>query len=137
MTNNLRFPPPPRHSAEDDVLDLLGPAWSKMTPEQRRQYAGPITLAREAAEDAAAAAVADGVTLDAVAELLDVALRFPGTVRYEGLRYVAEKWCATDGAVTLATMLQTAPDDLLGAVVLPFTVPQSTPRAGAFALRVG
>ena len=132
MTHNLRFPSAPRHDAETDFLDALGPAWSAMTPQQRRGYAHPDVIATE---DDVAARGTGSITLSDVAELLDVALRFPGTVRREGLRYVAERWCATAGAVTLATVLQTAPDDLLAACVLPFPTPTTAPRARA--LRVG
>jgi hypothetical protein len=132
MANSLRFPPPPRHTAEDDFLDVLGPAWSAMTPEQRRLYGGPITLAREEAAEAAGE-----ITEDSVRDLLRVAVHFPRTVRSDGIARAAQKWCETDGAVALAARLDSpAAREVQRAPLVPRPVREQPipPRARALRL---
>lgn len=111
MTKNLSLAPAARHDAETDFLDVLGPSWSAMTPDQRFRYAYSKYLTEAQLDELARAEVdrADhrGVR-NAMRELLDVALQFPQAMAQEGPAVIARRWGASDNAVELAELLERA-----------------------------
>jgi hypothetical protein len=76
-----------------------------MTPDQRFRYASQQVQDADLRAGCLEAHDSD-ITLEAVRDLLDVALDFPKTLRAQGLYWVAERWCRTDGAIALAGQLE-------------------------------
>lgn len=83
-----------------ELLDCAGISDASMSSEQKWEYSAP-SLKLEVAERADRAA-AERETIRAVVSLVDLALRFPGSVRSEGLPALARRWGEPDDVIALA-----------------------------------
>lgn len=101
----------PHGMTPDEVLDVVGPSWSAMTPAQRERYGS---------RDAIRAAIPDPV-VEACADLLRLALEMPKTMRHEGLEYVAERFSTERETLSLAHAIAASEtlEDEIGEYIAP------------------
>jgi hypothetical protein len=83
--------------SDEEILDVVGPSWGAMTPQERADYGPPLAL--PLIEERQVATVPEAL------QLVDLAVRFPEGVYEHGLEAVARACVMPPRVVWLAKMV--------------------------------